>query len=102
MDFNIELGKRKGKVVDASGKVDGGRLMYAFPIQYPIAITTDPLAVPAKEMYTALLVSPVTSTNKQQQGVHPDLTLMDDKIENGQDFRIVIEMSEAKSQATLD
>jgi len=102
MDFNIELAKKKGKVVNASGKVEGGKLMYDFPVQYPIAMTTDPLAVPAKEMYTVLLASPFHSEDNQQQDAHKDLTLPDDKIENGQDLRVVIEMTEEKSQATSD
>jgi len=102
MDFNIELKKKKGTVVNASGKIKGGKLMYDFPVQYPIAMTSDPLAVPAKEMYTLLLASPFNSEDKQKQDVHPDLTLTDDTIGNGQDLRVVIEMNEPISQATLD
>jgi len=102
MDFNIELQKKKGTVVNASGKIKGGKLMYDFPVQYPIAMTSDPLAVPAKEMYTVLLASPFHSEDKQKQDVHPDLTLTDETIGNGQDLRVVIEMSRPISQATLD
>jgi len=102
MDFDIELTKKKGSVVGATGKVDGGRLLYDYPVQYPIALTSDPLATQAKEMYIALLTSPKPLESNQQNSVHPDLNLMDDNIEPGQDFRVVIEMTESKSQATMD
>jgi len=102
MDFDIELTKKKGSVVGATGKVNGGRLLYDSPVQYPIALTSDPLATQCKEMYAALLTSPKPLGSNQENSVHSDLNLMDDNIEPGQDFRIVIEMTESKSQATLD
>jgi len=104
MDFDIGLTKKNGKVVDVSGKIDGGRLMYDFPVQYPIAVATDPRSTSGKDMFVALLSSPIHSRDdaKQVPGVHPDPTQNEDITGYGKDFRVVIEMSEPKSQATLD
>jgi len=103
MDFDIELAKRNGKVVDVSGKIDGGRLMYDFPVQYPISVTTDPRSTSGREIFVALLSSPINSkTNRKQDDMHPYLTLEDDMTGYGKDFRVVIEMSEPNSQATLE
>jgi len=100
MDFHIELTKKKGKVNGASGKVHGGKLIYDFPIQYPIAMTSDPLATQAKKMYIALLASPVNLKNNRV--LNPDLASMNDRVEHGKDFRIVVEMKQSKSKAFSD
>jgi len=102
LDFDIRLTKKQDKVEDVSGKVEGGQLIYDLPVQYPIAVTSDPLTSHAKEMFVALFASPIKSKNNVQQNVRPDLALSDDNTEYGSDFRVVIEMTESKTQATAD
>jgi len=99
LEVDIKVSKSKGKVKEVSSKVQGGRLLHDHRVQYPVALTSDPLASQTKEMHVALLTSPLD--NSYQFDI-PTLDTTVEETNNGSDFRIMLQMLKPKSGLISD
>jgi len=97
LEFDVKVSKKQGKLVEVFSKFEGGRLLHDHLVQYPVAVTSDPLASQTKEMHVALLTSPIRG--KKFHGDIPDLETISEETKRGGDFRITLQMLKQKSQA---